>query len=105
MQSILQTLDDLQHNFVPNDNSNTSVMNPQCDGCTQPRSKEFAVRHFPNGDLFSGNVDATTRELIYGRMTCALEMEVYEGPFKGGKRHGDGAVCTKMDGGAKFLGR
>ncbi|KAL7537152.1 hypothetical protein ACHAXR_007629 [Thalassiosira sp. AJA248-18] len=99
VQSIIQTLEDLQHNFVMNDNS-THSSNPQAGV-----EKEFTIRNFPNGDLFSGNVDAETKDLIYGRMTCALEMEVYEGSFWRGKRHGEGAVCTKMDGGAKFLGR
>ena len=99
LQSILQTLEDLQNNFVSNDNSSTSPQN------NPAIRKEFAVRHFPNGDLFSGNVCCETGELIYGRMTCALEMEVYEGPFSNGRRHGEGAVCSKMDGGAKFLGR
>ena len=33
-------------------------------------------------------------------------MEVYEGHFGPfGRRHGNGATCAKMDGGAKFLGR
>eukprot|EP00584_Thalassiosira_punctigera_P023823 CAMPEP_0172552872 /NCGR_PEP_ID=MMETSP1067-20121228/47240_1 /TAXON_ID=265564 ORGANISM="Thalassiosira punctigera, Strain Tpunct2005C2" /NCGR_SAMPLE_ID=MMETSP1067 /ASSEMBLY_ACC=CAM_ASM_000444 /LENGTH=277 /DNA_ID=CAMNT_0013340943 /DNA_START=137 /DNA_END=967 /DNA_ORIENTATION=+ len=74
IDSILSTLSELQHNFVTNDNSDS---NPE-EG--RNVAKEFAVRHFPNGDLFSGNVDCETKELIYGRMTCALEMEVYEGP-------------------------
>mmetsp|Transcript_25400 Transcript_25400/g.45858 ORF Transcript_25400/g.45858 Transcript_25400/m.45858 type:complete len:940 (+) Transcript_25400:94-2913(+) len=100
IQSILATLEELQHNFVTNDNSTSSSYNPQI-----AVQKEFMIRHFPNGDLFSGNVDADTKELIYGRMTCALEMEVYEGPFWKGKRHGEGADCAKMDGSAKFLGR
>lgn len=97
IRSILATLSDLQNNFVAVDGTR--------DRTGRAVRKEFAVRHFPNGDLFSGNVDAETRELIYGRMTCALEMEVYEGPFREGKRHGGGATCSKMDGGAKFLGR
>mmetsp|Transcript_41147 Transcript_41147/g.86419 ORF Transcript_41147/g.86419 Transcript_41147/m.86419 type:complete len:972 (+) Transcript_41147:1-2916(+) len=101
--SILTTLEDLQHNFVTNDNSTGSSNNPQA--AHQSATREFTVRNFPNGDLFSGNVDAETKELIYGRMTCALQMEVYEGPFWKGKRHGEGAMCAKMDGGAKFLGR
>ncbi|KAL7469902.1 hypothetical protein ACHAXS_010146 [Conticribra weissflogii] len=67
--------------------------------------KQYTIRQFPNGDLFSGNVHAETQELIYGRMTYALDMEVYEGPFQNGKRHGDGAVCMKMNGAGKFLGR
>lgn len=113
--SILATLEELQHNFVTNDNSHSYGRR----GSDGPGSgsyygdhredevrKEFAIRHFPNGNLFSGNVDSRTGELIYGRMTCALEMEVYEGPFnRAGQRHGEGAVCCKMDGGAKFLGR
>lgn len=98
IQSILSTLEELQHNFVTNDNS-ASTHN------LTPIVKEFAIRHFPNGNLFSGNVDANTGEMIYGRMTCAMEMETYEGPFWREKRHGEGAVCIKMDGGAKFLGR
>lgn len=32
-------------------------------------------------------------------------MEIYEGPFYKGKKHGDGAVCMKMDNSGKFLGR
>ena len=67
--------------------------------------KVFAIRQYPNGDLFSGNVNARTKELIYGRMTYALDMEIYEGPFWKGLRHGDGAVCMKMNGAGKFLGR
>ena len=43
---------------------------------------------------------------VYGRLTCTLEMEVYEGPYVPlGRHHGDGATCAKMDGGAKFMGR
>lgn len=102
IQSILSTLEELQHNFVTNDNSRGSQSSDQN---AQSADKEFQVRNFPNGDLFSGNVSSTTKELIYGRMTSTLEMEVYEGPFRNGKRHGDGAVCVKMDGGAKYLGR
>ena len=102
IQSILSTLEELQHNFVTNDNSRGSQSSDQN---AQSADKEFQVRNFPNGDLFSGNVSSSTKELIYGRMTSTLEMEVYEGPFRNGKRHGDGAVCVKMDGGAKYLGR
>lgn len=119
IQSILQTLEELQHNFVTNDNSFVSTTTSgSWDGTTstsdtngeQPTTikhqKEFTTISYPNGNLFSGTINSTTQQLIYGRMTCALEMEVYEGPFnKHGKRHGEGAVCTKMDGTAKFLGR
>jgi hypothetical protein len=71
------------------------------------RRREYTVRHYyPNGNLFSGNVDADTGSPVYGRMTYALEMEVYEGPFdKLGERHGRGATLMKVDGSAKFLGR
>lgn len=102
MVSILQTLEDLQHNFVENDNSDERSI---CTTASEAAKKEFTVRQFPNGDLFSGNVNVETGELIYGRMTYALDMEVYEGPFYKGKRHGEGAVCMKMDAAAKFLGR
>jgi hypothetical protein len=103
MESILQTLEDLQHNFVENDNSDERSI---CTTASEEAAKkEFTVRQFANGDLFSGNVNAETGELIYGRMTYALDMEVYEGPFYKGKRHGEGAVCMKMDAAAKFLGR
>lgn len=102
MESILQTLEDLQHNFVENDNSDERSI---CTTASEAAKKEFTVRQFANGDLFSGNVNAETGELIYGRMTYALDMEVYEGPFYKGKRHGEGAVCMKMDAAAKFLGR
>ena len=118
MQSILSTLEELQHNFVTNDNStdaNSISNNTHKTTDTPPGVKEYTTISYPNGNLFSGTVssssndksssDPTEAELIYGRMTCALEMEVYEGPFKNGKRHGEGAVCTKLDGGAKFLGR
>lgn len=108
MISILDLLEQLQQNCTlnddsaqptsPDDNNNSSSNNdhPQ---------KEFAIRHYPNGNLFSGSIDARTNELVYGRMTYALDMEIYEGPFQNGKRHGPGAVCCKMDGSAKFLGR
>ncbi len=102
MESILQTLEDLQHNFVENDNSDERSI---CTTASEAAKKEFTVRQFPNGDLFSGNVNVETGEPIYGRMTYALDMEVYEGPFYKGKRHGEGAVCMKMDAAAKFLGR
>lgn len=103
MENILQTLEDLQHNFVENDNSDErSICNTTA---SEAAKKEFAVRQFPNGDLFSGNVNVETGDLVYGRMTYALDMEVYEGPFYKGKRHGEGAVCMKMDSAAKFLGR
>ena len=105
MQSILETLEDLQHNFVTNDNSTSSTSSTTHATNPAKQEKEFIIRNFPNGNLFSGNINSHTQELIYGRMTCALEMEVYEGPFVNGKRHGEGAVCTKMDGSAKFLGR
>ena len=105
MQSILETLEDLQHNFVTNDNSTSSTSSTTHATNPTKQEKEFIIRNFPNGNLFSGNINSHTQELIYGRMTCALEMEVYEGPFVNGKRHGEGAVCTKMDGSAKFLGR
>jgi hypothetical protein len=67
--------------------------------------REYAVRHYPNGDLFSGNVDVVTGMPIYGRMTHVLELEVYEGHFVDGERHGRCATCSKVDGSAKFLGR
>ena len=120
IQSILQTLEELQNNFVTNDNSfvSTTTSGSWDDGATstsdtngeQPTTikhqKEFTTISYPNGNLFSGTINSSTQQLIYGRMTCALEMEVYEGPFnKHGKRHGEGAVCTKIDGTAKFLGR
>ena len=42
---------------------------------------------------------------VCGRLTCALEMDVYEGPFDPlGRRHDDGATCAPMDGRAKFMG-
>jgi len=123
IQSILSTLEELQHNFVTNDNSDANSISNNTHKTTdtppQQQSsgvKEYTTISYPNGNLFSGTVssssnnksssaDPTKAELIYGRMTCALEMEVYEGPFKNGKRHGEGAVCTKLDGDAKFLGR
>jgi hypothetical protein len=67
--------------------------------------REYKTLHFPSGDLFSGHVHIRTGEMIYGRLTSTREMEVYEGPFLRGKRHGDGAVCVKMDNSGKFLGR
>ena len=102
MESIIRTLEDLQHNFVENDNSDERSV---CTSASEAVKKEFTVRQFPNGDLFSGNINAESGELLYGRMTYALDMEVYEGPFYKGKRHGEGAVCMKMDAAAKFLGR
>lgn len=102
MESILQTLEDLQHNFVENDNSDERCIQTTN---SEAAKKEFTIRQFPNGDLFSGNVNVENGDLVYGRMTYALDMEVYEGPFWKGKRHGEGAVCMKMDGAAKFLGR
>lgn len=102
MESILQTLEDLQHNFVENDNSDERCIQSTNSDATK---KEFTIRQFPNGDLFSGNVNVENGDLVYGRMTYALDMEVYEGPFWKGERHGEGAVCMKMDGAAKFLGR
>ena len=121
MNSILDLLEQLQLNCTLNDdnydpasqsslNRNNSYRISNSNGAfdeqqQQPPPKEFAIRHYPNGDLFSGNVDASTKELLYGRMTYALDMEVYEGPFWRGDRHGPGAMCYKMDGSAKFLGR
>jgi hypothetical protein len=67
--------------------------------------REYKTLHFPSGDLFSGHVHVETGEMIYGRLTSTREMEVYEGPFLRGKKHGDGAVCVKMDNSGKFLGR
>jgi hypothetical protein len=122
MNSILDLLEQLQQNCTLNDddfdpssqsslNRNNSYRISNSNSAfdelqqQQPPPKEFAFRHYPNGDLFSGNVDASTKELLYGRMTYALDMEVYEGPFWRGDRHGPGAMCYKMDGSAKFLGR
>jgi hypothetical protein len=122
MHSILDLLEQLQQNCTLNDddydptsqyalNRNFSYSIPNSNSAfdeqqqQQHPQKEFAIRHYPNGDLFSGNVDASTKELLYGRMTYALDMEVYEGPFWRGGRHGPGAMCYKMDGSAKFLGR
>ena len=49
-------------------------------------------------------MDATITPVCV-RLACTLEMDVYEGPFDPlGRRHGDGATCAKMDGGAKFMG-
>lgn len=105
MESILQALEDLQHNFVENNNSNERSISANNFTKMGAVTKEFTIRQYPNGDLFSGNVNVETGDLVYGRMTYALDMEVYEGPFWKGKRHGESAVCMKMDGAAKFLGR
>ena len=44
--------------------------------------------------------------LVYGRLTCTPEMEVYEGPIDPlGRLHGDGATCAQMFDRAKFMGR
>ena len=75
------------------------------DSSSQTPRKEYTVRHYPNGNLFSGNIDVNTQLPIYGRMTYASEMMVYEGPFRNNERHGHGATCIKVDGSAKFLGR
>jgi hypothetical protein len=56
-------------------------------------------------DVFSGTVDAVTGEPCRGHRIYSLTQEVYEGPFQNGKRHGPGAVCTRLDGASKFLGR
>ena len=51
-------------------------------------------------------MDTTTGTLVYGRLTHALKMEVYEGPFDPLERHhGDGTTWAKMNGGAKFMGQ
>ena len=118
MNSILDMLDQLQQSFsTHNDDyysASTSsssssfsnhIINSSSNNTEPLPQKEFAIRHYPNGNLFSGSVDMKTKELVYGRMTYALDMEIYEGPFWKGKRHGPGAVCCKMDGSAKFLGR
>ncbi|KAL3775490.1 hypothetical protein ACHAW5_000235 [Stephanodiscus triporus] len=115
VRSILAELESLQHEFVSPDRlSHDDIDDDDYDDNDDhdidvrrdcPRGKEYAVLHYPNGDLFSGNVDGVTREPVYGRMTHALEMEVYEGPFRDGMRHGRGATCAKVDGSAKFLGR
>lgn len=93
--------DDQDNAFYPNNNQSSPNFHQE----ELHIPKQYTIRQFPNGDLFSGNVHAETQELIYGRMTYALDMEVYEGPFRDGKRHGDGAVCMKMNGAGKFLGR
>jgi len=93
--------DDQDNAFYPNDGQSSPDFHQE----ELHIPKQYIIRQFPNGDLFSGNVHAETQELIYGRMTYALDMEVYEGPFRDGKRHGDGAVCMKMNGAGKFLGR
>ena len=56
-------------------------------------------------DVFTGYVNALTGDLISGKRLYVETREVYEGPFQNGSRHGPGAVCTKLDGNGKFLGR
>ena len=58
----------------------------------------------PNGDLFSGRVDAFTGELVHGRRIYVTSQEAYEGPFLKSNRHGAGGICTKLDGSGKFIG-
>ena len=86
------------------DNDEDHLDDSSYDSSSHTR-KEYTVRHYPNGNLFSGNIDIETQLPIYGRMTFASEMMVYEGPFRNGERHGHGATCIKVDGSAKFLGR
>mgnify|MGYP007007681709 CR=1 FL=1 len=98
MRSTLAELESLQHEFVSPDHlSHDDIDDDDYDDHGDrdydvrrdcPRGKEYTVRHYPNDDLFSGNIDGVTREPIYGRMTHALDMEVYEGPFRDGMRHG-----------------
>ena len=55
----------------------------------------------PNGDSFSGQVNAITGELISGKRMCVATQECYDGEFLHGERHGSG-VCTKLNGEGKF---
>lgn len=57
-----------------------------------------------NGDTFTGHIDALTGEILCGTRIYKEAQESYEGTFLDGRRHGNGAVCTKLDGSAKFLG-
>ena len=57
----------------------------------------------PNGDSFSGQVNAITGELISGKRMCVATQECYDGEFLHGERHGSG-VCTKLNGEGKFIG-
>jgi hypothetical protein len=67
-------------------------------------SKHVEEKVCSNGDFFTGHVDALTGELIHGRRIYRDRQEAYEGPFLNGKRHGAGAVCTKLDGSGKYIG-
>ena len=112
VQAILTEMEALQHDVDvdvdvvadPYQNNNYDESDDDIDNYSQ-RRKEYTVRNYPNGNLFSGNIDAKTQLPIYGRMTYASQMMEYEGPFRNGERHGHGATCVKVDGSAKFLGR
>lgn len=105
VQAILVKIESLgSENNSDNDDDEDNHDDSSYDSSSHIR-KEYTIRHYPNGNLFSGNIDIETQLPIYGRMTFASEMMVYEGPFRNGERHGHGATCIKMDGSAKFLGR
>ena len=85
---------------VPSDEDSSSIESLPIS----PSLYQYTTLHFPTGELFSGHIHSSTGELVCGRCTSTQSMEVYEGSFRNGKRHGEG-VCLKMDGSGKFLGR
>jgi len=67
--------------------------------------KNVVHRICPNGDAFTGSIDAITGDAVCGMMMCSKTGEVYDGPFAPNSvRHGDGATVSRTDG-SRFIGR
>lgn len=68
-------------------------------------TKNVQEKILPNGDVFTGEIDAVSGDLVHGIMLYKALKERYEGPFLNNMRHGNCAVCQKLDkNDAKFVG-
>ena len=68
-------------------------------------TKHVEGKVLANGDKFTGKIDAVTGDLIHGILLLKDLNELYEGPFVNGMRHGDSAICKKLDlSSRKFVG-
>lgn len=83
------------------------VLDPECGlrvvGENSVIIKYVEKKICPNGDVFTGHVNAVTGQLIDGKRIYRDKQECYEGPFVNGERNGMG-ICTRLDGEGKFLG-
>jgi hypothetical protein len=68
-------------------------------------TKHVESKALADGNTFTGEIDTVTGDLIHGTLLYHDRQLQYEGHFSQGKRHGDNAVCKKLDGSDnKFVG-